>query len=561
MKILLTAINAKYIHSNYAVRCLKAYLESHTAYQACLAEYTINHDISLILKELYEQKPDILGFSCYIWNIEYVKELSVELKKLLPDTVIVWGGPEVSFQSEAYLGRYADHIVCGEGELAFASLVSRYGAGERPEGLIEGQPVTLDEIPFVYPELDELAHRILYYESSRGCPFRCQYCLSSVDKRVHFQSLERTLRDFDLFLEKKVPQVKLIDRTFNCDKERTKALWRHLIAHDNGVTNFHFEIAGELLDEECLALLSHVRPGFFQLEIGVQSTNRQTLRQICRSGDLERLFSAVSAIREKGNVHIHLDLIVGLPHEDIESFAGSFDTVYRAKPHQLQLGFLKVLKGSPIEAAKAEYGILHREKPPYEVLKTNWLSHDDLLRLKRVEDMVERYYNSGRYRALIGYLEGFFDSPFGLYDRLGEFYQQKGYHLLSISEVESYTVLYEFFKAYCKGDEERFGWLARFDLFSHSKAKRLPEWLSCNGVTPYLDKIRDFFSKEENRRYYPEYADETDPRRLMRILHLEVFPFDPRNGAEGLTPLLFRYRSCDILGNAEITKTEILLSD
>ncbi len=558
MKILLTAINTKYIHTNYAVRCLKAYLESHTAHTAEIAEYTINHEIDRILRELYEKKPDLLGFSCYIWNIEYVKELTLELKKLLPQTVIVWGGPEVSYHSEQYADTYADHIICGEGERAFASLAERLNSGLPCDPVIAGEAAGLDDIPFVYGDIEDLQHRIIYYESARGCPFQCRYCLSSIEQGVRFQSMERTLSDFDFFLERRVPQVKLIDRTFNCDKKRAKALWRYLIAHDNGVTNFHFEIAGELLDAECIEILSAARPGLFQLEIGVQSVNPQTLREIRRNSDPERLFAIVDAIREQNNVHIHLDLIAGLPYEDITSFAASFDRVYAARPHQLQLGFLKVLKGSSMEEKQAEYGILHKDKPPYEVMQTNWLSYSDVLRLKRVEEMVERYYNSNRYRALIGYMEGFFPSPFAFYDRLGAFFEEKGLHLLSISEADSYTVLYDFFRAHCDGDAERFQWLARYDLFSHQKAKRLPEWLECNGVTPYLEQIRAFYSAPESKALYPEYAKETDPRRLMRLMHLEVFPFDPRTGAEGQTPLLFNYRCCDILGNAKVLQLKSL---
>ncbi len=562
MKILLAAINAKYIHSNYAVRCLRTYLESHTAFTAEIAEYTINHSIELILQELYEKKPDVLGFSCYIWNIGYVKELSLELKKLLPKLVIIWGGPEVSYDPDTVVGQYADHVICGEGETAFAQLIKQLADGRMPQPVVQGEPTELDDIPFVYPDETELPHQILYYESSRGCPFHCQYCLSSIDKRVRFQSMKRTLADFDCFLKRKVPQVKLIDRTFNCDKERTKALWRYLIEHDNGVTNFHFEIAGELLDKECLAILSKARPHYFQLEIGVQSTNQKTLREIQRSSSLTSLFSAIRTLRKQNNIHIHLDLIAGLPFEDITSFANSFNEVYRLRPHQLQLGFLKVLKGSGMEQRQSQYGIVFWDRPPYEVLHTNWLSYEDILRLKTIEDMVERYYNSGRYQASIHYLESCFASPFAFYDALAAFYRKRGLHLKAISETDSYSVLYEFMLDCCQSsenDKTRFQWLIRFDMFSHQKAKRLPQWLVCNGVTPYLDQIRHFFEAPENRSLFPEYAQEKDPRQLMRLLHLEVFPFDPRTGTEGQTALLFCYRCKDISGNASIKKVSLPL--
>ena len=556
MKILLTAINAKYIHSNYAVRCLRAYLESHTDFQAEIAEYTINHPLGLILQELYERKPDVLGFSCYIWNIEYVRELTQELKKLLPKLVIVWGGPEVSYGADGLL---ADCVICGEGEKAFAGLIEQLAAGQAYEPVIRGEPADLDEIPFVYSDEPELSHQILYYETARGCPFRCQYCLSSIDKQVRYLSLERTFSDFDCFLRRNVPQVKLIDRTFNCDRARAKAIWRYLLAHDNGVTNFHFEISGDLLDDECLAVLSQARPHYFQLEIGVQSTNQNTLTEIRRRCHLTPLFSAVRALCRQNNIHLHLDLIAGLPYEDIISFARSFNEVYALRPHQLQLGFLKLLKGSEMERRKNEYGILYRDKPPYEVLQTSWLRYEDILRLKGAADMVERYYNSGRYQASVQYLEKRFDSPFAFYDALAAFYRKQGLHLKAVSETDSYTVLYDFLR-FCgssKAEETHFKWLVRFDIFAHQKAKRLPEWLDCNGVTPYLEQIRRFYEVPENQSFYREYIQPKEPRQLMRLLHLEVFPFDPQNGADGRTALLFNYRSRDLSGNACISRVDL----
>lgn len=558
MKNLLVGINAKYIHSNLAIRYLQRYLESSTPYHAAIAEYTINHRTEMILREIYEQRPDLIGFSCYIWNFEYVKELTVELKKLLPDTVIVWGGPEVSYQSEQYIGVYADYLVCGEGEQAFAELVCQLEKGQPPTDRVRrGAPVDMDTIPFVYDDLTDLQNRILYYESSRGCPFRCQYCLSSIEKKVHFHSMERTLSDLDFFLAHRVKQVKFVDRTFNCDKKRTKELWRYLLAHDNGVTNFHFEIAGELLDEECLELLSQARKGFFQLEIGVQSVNRQTLREIRRETDMEQLFAVVKRIKEMGNIHVHLDLIAGLPYEDVNSFADSFNTVYALRPHQLQLGFLKVLKGSGICQRQADYGIVHTDKPPYEMLYTNWLSYDDVLRLKLVEDMVERYYNSNRYKLSCDYLCRLFDSPFAFYDALGQYYKEQKYHLEAVSEIDSYTVLYEFLKTLGRGNTEKFKWLAKYDLYSHKKAKKWPEWMNNDLTVQYQQQIRRFYESEENHlRFFPQYP-ESDARQLSHLLHLEVFPFDPIGEEPHPTALLFRYRDCDLLGNAET----VLVSD
>ena len=548
-RILLVGINAKFIHSNLAVRCLRKYLEAHTPYRAQIAEYTINQEFETIMREIYGKNPDILGFSCYIWNFELVKKLTLELKKVLPETVIVWGGPEVSYDSEAYLGRYADHIVCGEGEAAFAALVSELAAGQAAKPLWQGVPTDLDALPPACADPEELSHRILYYESSRGCPFRCQYCLSSLDKTLHYRSLELVLADLDTFLARRVPQVKLIDRTFNCDRERAKAVWRHLLAHDNGVTNFHFEIAGELLDEESLALLSQARPGLFQLELGVQSLNCDTLREICRPAELDRLFQAVRQLLAGGNIHLHLDLIAGLPEEGLDSFIHSFNGVYALGPHQLQLGFLKVLKGTGIYRNREKYGLLYMDEPPYEVLRTKWLSYPELLRLKRTEEMLERYYNSGRYRLECTYLASLFESPFAFYDALGAYYEERGLQLVAVSEADSYTVLYDFLTALGRGDRERFAALARYDFCAHRKPKKWPDWMKMRAVEGEKQRLRAFFDAPENRELFPQYAA-LEGRQIARLLEVQLFPFDPLTGRERQTAVLFQYGERDILGNA-----------
>ena len=548
--ILLVGINAKYIHSNLAVRCLAKYLETHTRYRAEIAEFTINQEFHLIMREIYRKYPDILGFSCYIWNFDLVKKLTRELKKVLPETVIVWGGPEVSYDSEGYLGRYADHIICGEGEIAFAELVGQLAAGKAAKPLWQGVPTDLDSLPMACDDPETLRHRILYYESSRGCPFRCQYCLSSLDKTLHYRSLERTLADLDVFLSHKVPQVKLIDRTFNCDKARAKAIWRHLAEHDNGVTNFHFEIAGELLDEESLTLLSEARPGLFQLEIGVQTLNRDTLREICRPAELNRLFQAVRQLLAGGNIHLHLDLIAGLPEEDMDSFIRSFNGVYALAPHQLQLGFLKVLKGSGIYRNREKYSLLFTDDPPYEVLQTAWLSYAEILRLKRAEDMLERYYNSGRYCLECTYLISLFETPFAFYDALGAYYETQGLGLVSVSETDSYTVLYDFLRTLGRGDLAHFSALARFDFCAHKKPKKWPVWMESQLNGGDKQRLRTFFDAPDNRELFPQY-EQLEGRQIARLLEVQVFPFHPLTGEKKQTALLFQYGKRDLFGNAE----------
>lgn len=547
--ILLVGINAKYIHSNLAIRCLQKYLEMHTRYRAEVAEFTINQEFNRIMREIYGKNPDILGFSCYIWNFDLIKRLTLELKKVLPKTVIVWGGPEVSYDSEGCIGRYADHIICGEGEAAFAELVGQIAAGQAVKPLWKGVPTDLDSLTMTCGEASDLRHRIVYYESARGCPFGCRYCLSSLDKTLHYRSLERTLADLDYFLAHQVPQVKLIDRTFNCDKGRANAIWRHLIEHDNGVTNFHFEVAGELLDEESLTLLSQARPGLFQFEIGVQTLNTDALREVCRPADFARLFRVVQRLRSYGNIHLHLDLIAGLPKEGMDSFIRSFNGVYALAPHQLQLGFLKVLKGSGIYQNREKYGLLFTEDPPYEVLQTAWLSYDEILRLKRAEDMLERYYNSGRYRLECEYLTSLFESPFAFYDALGAYYEERGLGLISLSETDSYTVLYDFLGALGRGDKERFAALARFDFCAHKKPKKWPEWMLPQMNDDDKQRLRTFFDAPDSRELFPQYG-ELEGRQVARLLEAQVFPFHPKTGKDERTAILFQYAERDLIGNA-----------
>ena len=407
MKILLAAINAKYIHSNLAVYSLKSYADSkrknhnELRTEIDIGEYTINQQIDGILQDIYKRKPDIIGFSCYIWNIQFVLQIARSLIKVLPKTAIWLGGPEVSYNGKQVLKKEAEitGIMVGEGEETFSELIDYYeylefGHVSKKDlaqilGIIfrcesgsiiataQRPPLCMDTIPFPYQSLEGMEHRIVYYESSRGCPYSCSYCLSSIDKRVRFRSLELVKQELDFFLKWKVPQVKFIDRTFNCKKSHCIEIWKYLLKKDNGVTNFHFEISGDLLSDEELELLEHMRPGQVQLEIGVQTINPKTIEEIHRNMNLVQLEQNVRKIKTFGNIHQHLDLIVGLPYEDFESFCQSFDKVYRMRPEQLQLGFLKVLKGSHMEEMAEIYGLNYHEEPPYEVLFTKWLDYEE----------------------------------------------------------------------------------------------------------------------------------------------------------------------------------------
>ena len=461
MKILLAACNAKYIHSNLAVYDLQAYASEYTDH-IILKEYTINQQKDDIMRDIYLEHPDVVCVSCYIWNISFVKELMADLAKILPAADFWAGGPEVSYDAEKFLSENPEFtgVMVGEGEETFQEL-SGYYVKKNPEKLenITGicyrdgekiihngwrQIMDLSSIPFIYKDLSEFKNRIIYYESSRGCPFSCSYCLSSVDKKLRFRDIEMVKKELQFFIDHKVPQVKFVDRTFNCKHDHAMAIWKYINNHDNGVTNFHFEISADLLREEELQEMSTMRPGLIQLEIGVQSTNPDTIKAIHRTMDFEKLKGIVDRIHSFGNIHQHLDLIAGLPYEDYDSFRNSFNDVYALKPQQLQLGFLKVLKGSHMMEMCREYGIVYKNREPYEVLSTKWLDYDHVLKLKNVENMVEVYYNSGQFQKTLEYAESFFPDAFSIYEGLGIFYMEKGYGDVSHTRMRRYEILLEY---------------------------------------------------------------------------------------------------------------------
>ena len=565
MKFLLAALNAKYIHSNPALYSLRAYAGEHNAELAQdveIAEYTINQPLEEILADIYERKPDAAAFSCYIWNWKMISELLGELHQIMPELPIWLGGPEVSFDAEQLLEEYPflTGIMVGEGEATFSELLGFYekknsgrysqqfqmqiaafwpGAVSQAgldsiKGIVFRDPVSkkivrtepreltvIDSQPFFYQNMEGFENRIVYYESSRGCPFRCSYCLSSIDKKVRLRDMELVKKELQFFLDKKVPQVKFIDRTFNCNHRHAQEIWRYIQKHDNGVTNFHFEISADMLNGEELAILGKMRPGLVQLEIGVQSTNPKTLKEVRRFADLDKLRHAVVRIHAEHNIHVHLDLIAGLPYEDMDSFVRSFNDVYAMRPEQLQLGFLKVLKGSYMEEMASEYGLVYRKCPPYEVLYTKWLSYDDVIRLKKVEEMVELYYNSGQFTHILPVLVRRFGSAFEMYDRLALFYQEKGYFVNSPARSRRYEVLLEFAE---QEDAERIGLyreLAVYDMYLRENAKSRPAFAS--DQRSYYDRIAGFYrEEEENRAYLPDYG-EYQAKQLQRMTHLEIF--------------------------------------
>lgn len=563
MKILLTAINAKYIHSNLAVYSLRAYASEYAGHVKIL-EYTINHRVEEILAGIYREEPDVLCFSCYIWNISYVEELIGEYRKLCPSVPIWVGGPEVSFETGAWLMAHpeVDGVMIGEGERTFLEICRCYADMDRSKweaallqipgiamrtkegGIVftgEPEPIDLDEIPFCYgdirgrldchgdlrgsqdcPEklggsprrnggLEKFRNRIIYYETSRGCPFSCSYCLSSVDRRMRFRSFALVERELGFFLEQGVPQVKFVDRTFNCNHGHAMRIWHFIQENDRGNTNFHFEIAADLLTEEEIDLLCSMRPGLVQLEIGVQSTNPVTIDEIHRAMNLEKLKNAVQRIHSAGNIHQHLDLIAGLPYEDFASFSDSFDAVYALRPNQLQLGFLKVLKGSPLRGQAKEYGILCHSKPPYEVLRTKWLDYPELLRMKQAEEMLEVYSNSGQFEVTMRVLEPMFESAFSMFLQLGAFYETKGYFAIQHSRVRRCEILLEFAEQAISAGHDTPAYLAMLaealtvDLYYRENMKSRPPFSI--DLLPYRNLSRKICEKGKARHLEPLHYD------------------------------------------------------
>ena len=493
MNILLTAINAKYIHSNLAVYSLRAYAKPYRD-EITIAEYTINQQTNDILMDIYKKKPDMIGFSCYIWNLTYVESVIRELRKVMPSIPIWVGGPEVSYDATDVLKRLPEvtGVMFGEGEETFFELLQFYHGEGKELSEIKGityrdkdgnvnenawRPVIdLSTVPFVYEDMEDFKHKIIYYESSRGCPFSCSYCLSSVDKCLRFRDLELVKKELQFFIDAEIPQVKFVDRTFNCNHKHAMEIWTYLMEHDKGVTNFHFEVAADLLNEEELSLIEQMRPGLIQLEVGVQSTNEETIKEIRRTMKFSEVSRIVTRIKQNKNVHQHLDLIAGLPYEDLERFKSSFDDVYRLYPEQLQLGFLKVLKGSYMEKQKQEYGLVYQSMPPYEVLCTKWLSYDGVLELKMVEEMVEVYYNSGQFTYTLRQLEKEFDSPYQMYYDLGRYYEANELNMMSHSRVKRYEILLDFIKEQQTEKEELYRELLILDLYLRERVKSRPSF-------------------------------------------------------------------------------------
>lgn len=583
--ILLVAINAKYIHSNLAVYSLKAAAGDYRDY-IDIAEYTINNRVEDILDDIYMRKPGLIGFSCYIWNIEYVKKLIVEVHKLLPQCEIWLGGPEVSYNALYYIDKYPfiRGVMAGEGEAVFREIVAVYLASERREkgelyeklagvytaNVRNPQPaelVDMSKLPFPYGDLEDFKNRIIYYESSRGCPFSCSYCLSSIDKKLRFRDIELVEQELAFFIEHKVSQVKFVDRTFNCDRERSKRIWRFISAHDNGITNFHFEISADLIDDEQIDILNNMRPGLVQLEIGVQTTNSDTIKAIRRKMNLKKLKEVVRRLNKPKNIHLHLDLIAGLPFEDMASFKKSFNDVYNMKPDELQLGFLKVLHGSYMYEDAKKYSIVYKDFPPYEVLTTEWMSYDDILELKKVEEVLEIYFGSGQFTNSVNYLIRYFETPFDFYRALGVYYGRQGIKGAKHSRIDRYKILLEFanHEIYSDSDnyigndaydEATFKELLTFDIYVRENMKTRPEFAV--DISVHRDTI-----KELARKYELEKNKHIEPISARTLKYIDAGYTDSETAemscgeTDGVKYIVFDYENRNPLNyNAKIERID-----
>lgn len=580
MKILLTAINAKFIHSSLAVRYLYTYAKEYQEYITPL-EYTINNQEDEILADLYGHNPDVICFSCYIWNIQMICSLAKNLKKIMPHIKIVCGGPEVSYESEELLANNPaiDVIIRGEGEEAFKQMMGAFvhdtslaeinGMSLRMDGEIISTPpstaLCLDQLPFPYDDaMTGLENRIIYYETQRGCPFNCQFCLSSVEKGVRFVSLEKVYKQLDFFLEKKVKQVKFVDRSYNCNKAHSHGIWQYLMEHDNGITNFHMEIEAHLVGDDTIELLRGARPNLFQFEIGIQSTNEQTLQAVQRNTDFEVLKHRIAQIKSLGNIHVHLDLIAGLPYEGYESFRKSFNDVFALEAQQLQMGFLKVLKGSGLRRDQEKYNIVYREEGPYEVLFTNDISYGELIRLKGIEEMLETYYNSGKATKTMDYAIPFFPSAFDFFEALNDFWMAKAYHKVKHTKANLYENLREFLLA-CDCMANQMGQVEAFlkmDMLLHDNLPTIPTWaVSSLDVEEFKKIKRNFFHADENKETYLAKLSGYTPTQLGRMCRLEHFDYAVFE--EGVpqkeTFVLLNYYDRDIFHNC--AKIDIIAMD
>jgi len=461
MKVLLTSLNSKYIHSNLALKYLYTTAAEVPAFIE-IKEFTINNDDDYIFTEILTGEYDVICFSCYIWNIEETAFLAENIKKAQPDIIVVFGGPETSYETVEFMqqNKAVDFIVTGEGEHTFVCLLDALVSGdvqfEKIKGLAyrsgntvymtaEADLLVFESVPFPYHLLVCEQDKIIYYQSSRGCPFHCTYCMSSLEKKVRALPLDRVRKDMEYFLANEAKQVKFVDRTFNWDSARCREIIKYIMSRDNGVTNFHFEICGELVDDEFVELIRTARKGLFKFEIGIQSTNKKALSAVKRSAAIEKALHNIQKITVLDNVHVHIDLIAGLPFETYHTFQNAFNDAYALSADTLQLGFLKLLKGTEIREKAEDYHYEYRRKAPYEIISNRFLSVQDVCRLKQIEEIVTLYYNRGGFAKTLSYvIKTFAETPFEFYEEFSIYFSLKGFQHRAHKKEDLYRILYEY---------------------------------------------------------------------------------------------------------------------
>ena len=545
MKILLTTLNSKFIHTNLAIRYLREYVRD--LVDVDIREYTINNDLDYILKDIHKNKYDVILFSTYIWNVNDIVKLCENIKKINPDIKIALGGPEVSYDSYEAMNKYSfvDYILCGEGEVVFRDLVMYLQGNKkiedvdgivyrsdnkvisnRPQNLLEN----LDEIPSPYENLnpEEYENRIVYYETSRGCPFNCQYCLSSTLKGLRYFGIDRVKRDLKSLIDARVSQIKFIDRTFNANKGFAKEIMNFLMENDNDYTTYHFEVTAHLLDNDMLEFLKNCKEGLFQFEIGVQTTNQKSLDEVGRRDDFSRLSEVVQTIASYRHIHQHLDLIAGLPYEDYNSFENSFNDVFNLGIEHLQLGFLKMIKGTGVRNRADKHGYRYKDYPPYEVLYNDYISYTEILKLKDIEEILEKYYNSKNFVLSMRYIifNHYEQSPFKFFETFAKYFDEGGYFDVAQGKNQLYKILLDFYYEVINENNEIFNEILKFDYISLGKTSNLPQFFNTYTIDDFKNKCHLFLQDEENIiRYIPNFENKP-AKHIIKYVHFEPFSFD-----------------------------------
>lgn len=543
MKIILTTLNSKFIHSSLSIRYLRSYSKS---IPIELAEFTINQNLDYIVGELYKKRPDVIGFSTYIWNREETLQICETIKIIDPGIKIILGGPEVSFDGDKILKDhwFIDFIIYGEGEVSFNQLLERIIDGglkfhdingliyRNGEEIIKNPPreliQNLDSIPSPYRNLeDDFENKIVYFESSRGCPFNCQFCLSSTIKGVRYFNIDRVKDDLERLIDANVGQVKFVDRTFNANKKYAMEIMNFIMEKDPKDINFHFEVTAHLLDEEMLDFIKTAKEGLFQFEIGVQSTNEKTLKAIGRTTDIEKLKLITREIKSFKNIHQHLDLIAGLPYENYSSFRNSFNEVYEIKPEKIQLGFLKLLKGSGLRKDCEKYGMKFLDKPPYEILETSWINYSEILKLKGIEDLVEKYYNEGYFdNSLEFIIKNHYQSPFDFFEDFLDYWEYRDYHTVSHSRDRLYEILLSFYYYKGYGDLKIMNEIIKYDYIYNHRNPYLPKFIDREGDR-FIQKNKHRILKDGQilNKYLKHYKDKPTKQVIKRV-HIEKFEIE-----------------------------------